>query len=78
MLICRKGEEGAALAFPLTGDDSKNMGLDASWEARVRRGVWEAAGAAGAGLLRAWELRVDRLAGEDIVSRVESHFVYSE
>lgn len=39
LLICRRGDEGAALAFPLAGDDSKNMGLDASCEARVLRGV---------------------------------------
>jgi hypothetical protein len=41
LLIWRSGDEGAAapLAMPLFGEDSKNIGLDASCDARLPRGV---------------------------------------
>ncbi len=68
-------------ASPLAGDESKNIGLEASCDARVWRGVALALCASvegpAAGLLGAWELRVLRLGvaafrldrrGEDILS----------
>jgi hypothetical protein len=76
----------ARFALPLAGEDWKNMGLEASWEARALRGVslWEAFSAAdegpaaGLGELRRLRLGVadcgfrwDRLgAGEDMVGDV--------
>ena len=59
MLICRNGDEGAPAAepLPLAGEDWKNIGLEASCDVRVARGVpfLEAFcedPSAGAGLLR--------------------------
>ena len=59
LLICRNGDEGAPAAepLPLAGEDWKNMGLEASWEARAWRGVpffepFCEEASAGAGLLR--------------------------